>query len=460
MRFPMPKWLRRSQQPSPGVIAASQDERDFPTLMSFYSLPDAERIPYGNFEQYACTAFAGNAVVFSVLDKRLKVFTEATFKFRQLSDKHLFGTPDLEKLENPWPGGTTADLLAIMELDASLAGVSYIRDLGDRLERLRPDWCSIISKLVEDDFGRERREIIGVWYDPVGDKERHSEFIPVDEIVIWTPIPDPAHNFIGLSWLTPVVREVNSDFKMTQFRDAFFENAATMNVVVRYPSNLKLDPDTVKRLRTDMQARHAGAANAFGTLFLDQGADLTVVGADMEGAAFDAIQAAGETRIAAAGGVPALVAGLRQGMAASEIGEYQQAMRAFADFTMRPLWRSACAALQKLINVPAGAQLWYDTTDISALQQGEQDKANTLQIMAQTMNTWIMAGFEPDSVLAAAIAGDPSLLKHSGLVSVQMQKLQAKEVPAVPNEDVAPLIQKALNGQQPQLALNGGQNGG
>jgi len=44
------------------------------------------------------------------------------------------------------------------------------------------------------------------------------------------------------------------------------------------------------------------------------------------------------------------------------------------------------------------------------------------------MNKWIIAGYEPDSVTAAAVAGDPSLLKHSGLVSVQMQKLEDKLV--------------------------------
>jgi hypothetical protein len=402
--------------------------------------------PYGS-----ANSTGGNAVIFGLIDRRLSVFTEARFKYRSLQDKHLFGDKSLARLEVPWPDGTTGDLLARAEQDVSLGGNFYVRDTGDQLERLRPDWVTIVSEIVETPTGQVRR-VIGFWYQPVGDPNRDDDFYPVAEVAHWAPTPDPLNNFRGMSWLTPIIRELSGDIRMTEYREAFFKNAATPNLVIKYTT--KMAPERITRLQNRLRERHTGPDGAYGTLVLDEGADLEVVGKDMAGSAFDALQAAGETRIAMAAGVPPIVAGLRQGMQASAIGEYQQALRAFADLKIRPNWRGICGALAKLVQVPPGAELWYDTSDVSALQAGEQDKASTISTLADTMSKWIMAGYEPDSVTAAAVAGDPSLLKHSGLVSVQMQKLEDKTVPSVPNPETPNGLQPPVSGQIPDQ-ING-----
>jgi phage portal protein BeeE len=332
------------------------------------------------------------------------------------------------------------DLLTRMLQDADLAGNAYIRMTGDgHLERLRPDWVTIVSQVETDADGRQIRRVIGYLFEPYADPDRESEYLTVDEVAHWAPIPDPCANFRGMSWLTPVIREINTDMQMSDFQQAFYKNAATPQVIIKYQQ--KLLAGKVDALRTMIAAKHAGAANAFGTLVLDEGADPMIVGANMEGSAFAALQEASEVRISAASGVPALVAGLAQGIRYSQPGDYPQAVRLFADLTMRPLWRSAVAVLAKLTTVPGGAELWYDTGDVSALQPGEQDKAAVSSQQAATINTLIMAGWIPDSVKAAVVAGDMSLLVHSGLVSVQMQPVNepagavAAGVPFDPNAD-------------------------
>lgn len=406
-------------------------------LASLYGTPpNAERIREG-FVQFAEHAFRGNAVVFSLESKRMNTFSEANVKFRALDDKHLYGKPALDKLQTPWPGGTIHDLFRRMIQYADIGGTAYVRDAGDQLEVLRPDWVTVVSEVKDDGVGGQIREVLGVVFDTQGaDPDRDPDFYPVDEVAMWSPSPDPCANWRGMSWLTPVVREVDADIRMSAFRDAYFSNAATANIIVKYAQHV--GKDKIEALRAMITSKHAGADNAFGTLVFDEGGDPVVVGSNMEGAAFDAIQAAGETRLAAAAGVPPLVAGLRQGMASSAPGEYPAAVRAFIDLTMRPLWRSACAALAKLVDVPPGAELWYDTADISALRQGEADAAATLVQLSAAANTWIMAGYEPDSVTAVLSSGDVSLLKHSGLVSVQMQNLEAKNdlTNAAPGERV------------------------
>jgi len=394
-------------------------------MVQLYGEPNAEQ-PFTSFAEYARGAYGaqgypGNSVVFSCIDRRMSVFGEATFKWRDLKSKRIYGSPALSKLEAPWPGGTTQSLLHRAEQDASLAGNAFVRDAGNRLERLRPDWTTIVSRVTTDELGEEIREVIGFVHDPQGeDGDREAAFYPVSEVAHWAPIPDPLANFRGMSWLTVVVRELVGDARMSEYREKYFTNAATPNLVIKYSQ--KMAPERMERLRTAIAARHAGAENAFGTLVLDEGADLTIVGKDMVGSAFDVLQAASETRVCMAAGVPAIVAGARQGMEASAIGEYQTALRAFADLKIRPNWRGLCGVLQKLVDTPAGAQLWYDTTDVSALQQGEQDMATTSQTQAATINDLVMNGFTPDSAVAAVTSGDMTLLKHTGLPSVQVQQ--------------------------------------
>lgn len=398
-----------------------------------YGAPNNERIlpEYRN----ALTAYQNSGAVFGVILARLSLFTEAEFKFQRLADKGLFGNASLGILETPWPGATTGDLLARMEQDASLAGNAFVRRVDTtRLERLRPEWVTIISELVDaydpvTGAESEVRNVIGYYYEPPASEKRKPAFYLVEDVAHWSPIPDPCAEFRGMSWLTPVLREIDADLSMTDYRRAYLQNAATPNLLIRYANTV--GPDKVKRIAEQINARHGGVQNAFRTLILDEGADTTILGHNFEQMQFSAVQAAGENRIAVAGGVPAIVAGLKEGLEAATYSNYGLAMRRFADMTMRPNWRSACGALAKLVPAPDGSRLWFDTSAISALQEGEKERADTMQVLATAANTLITAGYTADSVNAALAASDVTLLKHSGLVSVQLQS--PGQQPPMPN---------------------------
>jgi HK97 family phage portal protein len=360
-----------------------------------------------NFISWSTDGVGGNPIVFAVLNARINLFTEAEFKFRNLSDKKLFGSPELLKLERPWPSGTTGDLLARMEQDVFLAGNAFIRDAGSRLERLRPDRVEIVT-LMDNETGAV--EVVGYVYrrDGVGE-----EFYPVEQVAHWAPIPDPLAEHKGMSVLTPVVREINSDLAMTTHKQTFFDNSATPNLVIKY--NTKLTKETIDRLRERFNARYSGPTGEK-TMVLDEGADMTIVGNSFEQMAFTDVQKAGEARIAMAASVPPIVAGLQAGLDAATYSNYGQALKAFGDNFMRAHWRSVCAALEPLVNVPAGARLWYDTTDIAALQEGESQRAEANRTRATAMGELIRAGYTPDSVTNAVIADDFSLLSHTGAI--------------------------------------------
>ena len=378
-------------------------------LLTSYASGGVEKIT-PEFQAYCEQAYASNGIVFAVQLARSSLFSEARFKFRALSDKHLFGSPALSLLERPWPGGTTGELLSRMDQHASLAGQSFTRNAGDRLEQLRPDRVArILGELDDGSY-----EIAGYGYDREGVGDYLTEVYPASEVADWTPIPDPLSQFRGMSWLTPVVREIESDIAMTTHKSKFFDNAATPNLLVKLPFELK--SDQLDRYRDRLDARSAGVQNAWKSMVLDRGADATVIGQNFEEMAFTAVQAAGENRIAAAAGVPGIVVGLKEGLEAATYSNYVQAMRRFVDITMRQNWRSVCAALAKLVEVPAGAELWFDTTDIAALREGEQERATTAQTLANAAGELIRVGYDPSTVGPALTAGDFTLLVHTGAI--------------------------------------------
>jgi hypothetical protein len=60
----------------------------------------------------------------------------------------------------------------------------------------------------------------------------------------------------------------------------------------------------------------------------------------------------------------------------------------------------------------------------------ETARAEAAQVNAAAISTFVTAGFTPESAILAVNAGDLSQLKHTGLVSVQMQAPGSQAMPA------------------------------
>jgi hypothetical protein len=77
---------------------------------------------------------------------------------------------------------------------------------------------------------------------------------------------------------------------------------------------------------------------------------------------------------------------------------------------------------------PSGSRLWYDPRHIAFLKEDAKDAAVILQTRVTTITTLIREGFTPESAIKAVDADDLTLLRHSGLVSVQLQSPGALDV--------------------------------
>lgn len=381
-------------------------------LLPTFSLDGKREGPNQTLVAQIHDAYASNGVVFACVLARLLLLSQATFKFRDKTDKSLSNLPPRAGiLEEPWPNGTTGDLWARMEQEQSMAGNTYIWQAApDRLVWLPAAEVVIVSQDVTAPGGATYRDVIGYAWDPAAalpgvksDPDRVQMFT-VDEIAHWAPVPDPDAKWRGMSWLTPILREVAADSGFTRYKTKFLSHGHQV-VAVKYAQ--KLQPTTVDAVADRIQAKYGGVDNAFRPLVFDQGAD-PVVGKGLDGLDLRNIQGGGENRICGAAGVPPVIVGLKD----ADTGvSYQAAMRKFADNWARPMWQSGCAALEKLVAVPNGQQLWYDTGDIAALQAAETERAQVAQVHAAAILTLVQAGYTRVSVIAAVNANDMSLLK-------------------------------------------------
>lgn len=376
-----------------------------------------------DFRGIAAGAYKSNGVVFACMLVRQLLFSEARFKYRNLSTGQIFGDPSLLPLERPWHAGTTGDLLSKAIQYADLAGNAYFaRRPNGRIMPLRPDWVDIIiGSRTSDSVGAWDidSEVLGYIYTPGGKNSgKRSHAFLAEEVAHFAPIPDPEAQFRGMSWITPIVREVMGDKAATEHKLAFWENAATVNL------GIKIDTDDLEKYTgwiEKFKEQHDGSINAYKTLFLGAGADVTPIGANLDQAAFKDVIGAGETRIAAASGTPPILVGLSEGLASATYSNYGMARRRFADGTIRPLWRNLCGSLSPLVNVPGGCELWYDESGIAFLREDQKDAAQILSLDAISTRQLVDGGFDPDSVIAAITTRDLTKLKHTGMMSVQLQ---------------------------------------
>jgi hypothetical protein len=89
-------------------------------------------------------------------------------------------------------------------------------------------------------------------------------------------------------------------------------------------------------------------------------------------------------------------------------------MKEFEVLWARPRWRSVCGALEQLLDVPSGNRLWFDVSDIQALQDGEMERGQTALVRAQALLALVQAGYTHDSAVQAVESGDLSKLQAGG----------------------------------------------
>lgn len=392
-------------------------------------------------------SFLGNGVVFAATQRRVNLFSEASFVFQRGTSVRpttadIFTGPELDPLSAP------SKLLARMDLDAVLSGNAFVVDegsyvrTGPSLRTLCPWYCSIVlgsnrADSADDPSWAWDAHPIGLIYDPPNGGQ---EVFAWEEVAHYAPTPDPDARFRGMSCLRPILRPIANSNAYLEFVSRYWANNATPNTVISFP--LEASTEMAREFLKIFREEHSGHRKAFRTAAIGAGADLKVIGANLKDLAHRDVSAHEFALICAAIGVPPVIVSIVPGLeAASTYSNYASALRAFADLEVRPRWKHASLELGKLVKAPAGARLWYDVSGVSALQEDAKDDAIVAQGKASTMSTLIQAGYSPDSVTDAVVTGDLSRLQHTGLVSVQLLppgQSTAKPDPTPPDDGPPP----------------------
>lgn len=427
--------------------------------------PENESLGNG-FVDYVQNAYKANGVVFACIAARCRVFSQARFayqQFRKGRPAELYTDDNLRILEKPWRQGTTGEMLTHMDVDVAMGGNNYFTmcdedgnigpsrvrvDRSPFIARMRPDWTNLVIGAPSGNPWNIDARVIALSYRPPQSEE--PLILNAGEFAHYSPIPDPVARFRGMSWLTPILRDVQADSTYTTHKISYLRNAATPNLAISVSE--EVDDDEFDRFVLKFREEYEGSNNAYRTLLLAGGADVTPLSSNFQQLAIKEGQGSLETRIAAAAGVHPSIVGLSEGLqgAALNSGNFSAARRLAVDMTVRSLWGMSSASLEAIVGVRQGSRLWYDDRDIPFLREDAKDEAEIFYSKAQSLRQLTDGGWEPDAAVLAVDAMDIKLLrgKHTGLFSVQLQ--DPNKVPAQNNGQI---------NDMPTLGVGGNGNG-
>lgn len=384
-----------------------------------------------NFEGMVRQVYYRSGIVAACIAARAGLVSEARFKFRSLDDRKMYGSQALLPLEQPTPNATSGDILARFEQDASLSGNAYRLRIGNQLHHVRPDHMHIILGSNDPDYepaDAPDATVVAYCYWPGGQAGKYEpRFYMPRDVAHYAPEPDPLMRFRGVSWVSQVLAEIETDRQMTAHKGKFLERGVPP-FALKYPEEVTRGDqggERAKEIIGMFRDQYARAAADWEALHLFGGADPVTIGLNFRDLDFKTIQGAGETRIASRARVPAAVLGISEGLQGSALnaGNFGQARRQFGEQYAYPSLRQMCEALASLVAVPGGSELWYDLTDVAFLREDAKDAAEVIATQAQAIRTLVDGGMLADAAVTAVTGGDLSLLagNHTGLVPVQLQ---------------------------------------
>lgn len=388
-----------------------------------------------DFIGYVRDIYKKNGPIFTCILVRMMVFSEIRFAWRDFDESgrptELFTSPELNLIHRPATNLAGGEMLARMELDASLGGNNFtvrIDETGrrSRFRRLHPSAMVILTGSPTEDPLDYRAEPIAYIYDPkrIGGRASTKEtiFTP-GQVIHYSPLPDPDAQWRGMSWLTPVIEEIKGDKAATRHKLKFFENGAIPSVVLSYDKSVQVEQ--IERYMELFEEKHAGSDNAYKALHLGGGVDPKPLGTNFQQLEFKTTQAAGEARIAAASGLGAVMAQFSEGLGGSSLneGNFKAAKDRSETVLFRPLWRIASASIEPVLVKPSEtAQLWFDPRDVAFLRDDAKAEAEVQKIKAEALQHLWNSGWEPETAKKAILSNDFNHLTHTGLKPVQAQQ--------------------------------------
>ncbi|NNF68443.1 MAG: phage portal protein [Acidimicrobiia bacterium] len=347
----------------------------------------------------------------------------------------LFTDTSLEPIQNPQRQDRSR-LFKMVENHDSIHGGGYVyRDRrgfnNDGARLLDPRRLDAIleapsSKASDLDYAwLPDAELVG-WQYRNTRGEVVAFFMP-EEVGQFNSDPDPDAWWRGRSWITSVLQDLKTDAQLGQFVSNYLRNDATPSMIVKFDPNTT--PAKAEKFKEMYLERNTGSGNAGRTLFLGGASDATVVGSNISELQVRDLTGGVENRVVARSQVPAVIMGTREALAGSSLnaGNYAMTRRAWGDTWFVPYAESMMAAVEPILDKPNRAEsLTFDPTRVMFLQEDVTEQSQVRANDASTITQLVRDGYTPESAAQFVQTGNPTVLEHTGLLSVQLQDPTAK----------------------------------
>lgn len=357
----------------------------------------AQRGGDGNSAVYACLRVIAEAVA----EPPLRVYrTERDGSRVEGQD-----TPLGALLERPNPHLTIAAMLAYLSTCLHIDGNAYWRKLRagnpetGNVVQLWPISPSQIEPRTEQgsgDFISYYRYYIrpGIY-----------ENLAPSQIVHFRMGLDDRDHRIGSGPIKRLLREISSDEQATKYADRLLANLSIPGLVAEFDKDAPPLPN--QAAADELKQRIAssyGGDNVGGVGIGAPGMKLSQLGFSPEQMDMKTLHRVPEERIAAALGVPAVVAGLGAGLDRSTYSNFAEAREAFTEMKLLPFWRALADTLTMSL-VPdfsseRGVSVAFMIDDVRALQDDQNAKAVRLK-------TYVDAGILTPDEARAEIGHEP-----------------------------------------------------
>ncbi len=289
------------------------------------------------------------------------------YKNDQPVEKH----PFLDLLANPNPEEGTSDFLDGIYTFLMIAGNSYVEcvTLGKQpreLWTLRPDRM----KIVLGKRGYPEKYIYKVGQHETIYMVPNSGQRPI----MHTRMLHPLDDLYGLSPMEPAARAIDTHNSATSYNKALLGNMARPSGALVYKGgdDSQLTPDQYARLRSDLDAKLSGEANAGRPLLLEGGLEWEAMAYSPQDMEFNLGKSTAAREIAMSFGVPPMLLGIPGD---NTYSNYKEANLALYRQTVIPFVIKICQRMSVFFRPSYGDdfKVWFDIDQIGGLVQERED---------------------------------------------------------------------------------------
>ncbi len=202
------------------------------------------------------------------------------------------------------------------------------------------------------------------------------EFVPPDDMLHIATGIDPQNEFLGVSPLKSVLREVMTDNQIADYSNGLLKHPIISMVVSPAEPGVDIDDDQAEIIMKAFSAKAAGK-NAGGIAMPNIPLNINKVGYSPEEMALDKLTKRPETRIPAVFGIAPILIGLQAGLERSTMSNYKEAREATTEQTLVPLWSQIAddmtAQLLRQVEPRESITLQFDLSKVRSLQEDQNE---------------------------------------------------------------------------------------